>query len=210
MNKWKNLKVSFCLLELFSGVQSFSNLSVTSWDAELSFFPLPAVCSTKYWITYFPPHISTAFLVSAYKILNYLLFPPAFSLLFPHVCPPVLQGQISVLRAVCFSTARTISLSIKCCVLATGSEEEVGKENGRLGGIWATLLKCGRCLGWPGSFWALIPDVFSRAVLVHCSISWFHNSSSLWHPFHWSGDWGMEQKTHFSEYFVNSAAHCDQ
>lgn len=177
---------------IFQGVHPFSNLSVTSWHMELSFFPLCDVCPTKYWISY---------------------FPPTFSLLFPQVCPPVLQGQISVLRAVCFSATwinpwgqGLFPWSIKCCVLVTGSREE----EWNLGGVWATLLKCGKCVGWPGSFWALTPDVFSRAVLVHCGISWFLNSSSLLHPFHWSGNWGMEQKTHFSEYFVISAAHCYQ
>lgn len=177
---------------------SFSVLSALQ-NTELPTFPptfsLHSSClPTEYCFTYiFPPHFHCS----------------------PHVCPPVLQGQISVLRALCFSTAwikpwEQGLWSVKCCVLATGSEEEVGKESGRLGAAWATLLKGGKCVGWPDSFWALIPDVFSRAVLVHWGISWFHNSSSLLHPFHWSGNWGMEQKTHFSEYFVISAAHCDQ
>lgn len=197
MKQWTSGKVwkfPFVCSNYFPWVQPFSNLSVTSWGRKLAFFPLCAVWPTKYGITYFSPHIFTAFL-----------------------CPPVLQGQISVLRAVCSSTAWTkpwgqglFPWSMKCCVLATGSEEEVGKESGRLGGTWATVLKGGKCVGWPGSFWALTPHVFSRAVLVHCGISWFYNRSSQLHPFHWSGNWGMEQKTHFSEYFVISAAHCDQ
>lgn len=171
---WKFL---FVCSSYFPGVQPFPSLSVTSWSMELLFFPLCCLL---------------------YKILNYLLSPGTLSLLssclstkywisyfFSHIftalssCVPS-QGQISVLRAVCFSTAwiepwgqGLFPWSIKCYVLATGSEEEVGKESGRPEGICATLLKCGKRVGWPGSFEALTPDVFSRAVLVHWGISWF-------------------------------------
>jgi len=38
-------------------------------------------------------------------------------------------------------------------VLATGAGgEEVGKESGKLGGVWAVLLKDDIRVEWPGSF----------------------------------------------------------
>lgn len=194
MKQWTSGKVwkfPFVCSSYFPGVQPF-NLSVTSWDVELSFFPLCAVCPIKYWITYFSPHIFPAFLMSTYKILNYLLFPPTLPLLFPHMCPPVLQGQISILKAVCFSTAwmpwgqGLFPWSIKCYVLATGrGRSEEGEVYGppcwSLVNVWGGLahseLWLQMCLA--ELYWFTVASpVFITA--LHCYTPFTDQATEAW------------------------------